>query len=155
MNYITSSNLIYFEDYSRIYIIKLHYEFIRKYSLFRILKRENLNESEFLDLVKIKFPYFLNLAKQLFPDKKEVIEFFKKNTKQSEKEIEKVFECDDDILNNNIQTYIHNYTTEGFYYRYLNKFLREGNFEAFRTLSSHVAKFIFNLYDYRKKIILK
>ena len=36
MNNISSSNLIFFEDYSRIYI-KLHYEFIQKYSLYKII----------------------------------------------------------------------------------------------------------------------
>ena len=46
MDNIQSSNLISFEDYSRIYI-KLHYEFIRKYSLYKILKSKNLNETEF------------------------------------------------------------------------------------------------------------
>ena len=46
MDNIQSSNLIMFEDYSRIYI-KLHYEFIRKYSLYKILKSKNLNETEF------------------------------------------------------------------------------------------------------------
>lgn len=38
MNNISSSNLIFFEDYSRIYI-KLHYEFIQKYSLYKLLNR--------------------------------------------------------------------------------------------------------------------
>ena len=69
---LTSSNLIYFEDYSRIYI-KLHYEFIRKYYLYKILKEKNCNEFEFLELVEKQFPYFLDLAKQLFPDKNEII----------------------------------------------------------------------------------
>ena len=148
---ISSSNFIYFEDYSRIYI-KLHYEFIRKYSLYKLLKRENFSESEFLELVKIKYPYFMDLAKQLFPDKKEIINFFENNTNEPKEKIEKIFENDDNILNDNIRTYIQNYTTEGFYYKYLNKFLREGNFDAFRILSSHIAKFVYKLYDYRKNI---
>ena len=42
MNNISSSNLIFFEDYIRIYI-KLHYEFIRKYSLYKLLKSKNCN----------------------------------------------------------------------------------------------------------------
>ena len=151
---ILSSNLIYFEDYSRIYI-KLHYEFIRKYSIYKLLKEKEMNESEFLDFIKKKYPYFLDLAKQLFPDKKEVIDYFVINTNENREEIEKKFESDDNILDTNIKTYIQNYTEEDFYYRYLNKFLREGNFEAFRILSSHVAKFIFKLYDYREKNISK
>ena len=47
LNNIASSNLIFFEDYNRIYI-KLHYEFIRKYSLYKLLKSKNCNEQEFL-----------------------------------------------------------------------------------------------------------
>ena len=67
MNNIHSSNLIFFEDYSRLYI-KLHYEFIRKYSLYKLLISNKCNEFQFLELVKTKFPHFLELAKQLFPD---------------------------------------------------------------------------------------
>ena len=150
MDYISSSNLIFFEDYSKLYI-KLHYEFIRKYSLYKLLKSQNCNEADFLQLVEKKFPYFLDLARQLFPDKKETIDFFIKNADESEKTVREVFECDDNILNDNIKSYIQNYTKESFYYKYLNRFLRQGNFEAFRTLSSHIAKFIFKLYDYREK----
>ena len=142
---ISSSNLIYFEDYSRIYI-KLHYEFIRKYSLYKLLTKEYIKESEFLEFIAKEFPYYLDLAKQLFPDKNEIIYFFATNTKESMTAIEEIFNND-----NNIKTYIHNYTKESFYYKYLNKFLRKGNFDSFRILSSHVAKFIYKLYDYRNK----
>ena len=147
---ISSSNLIFFEDYSRIYI-KLHYEFIRKYSLYKILIQKKCNEKQFLQLIEAKFPYFLDIAKQLFPNKNEIIEYFKNNIEDTPNNITEIFQNDDNILNNNISVYIHNYTYEGFYYKYLNKFLREGNFDAFRILSSHVAKFIFKLYDYREK----
>ena len=149
---ISSSNLIYFEDYSRIYI-KLHYEFIRKYYLYKILKEKNCDEFEFLKLVEKKFPYFIDLAKQLFPDKNEIINFFQQNVSESEETINKFLNCDDNILNDNVESYIKNYTAESFYYKYINKFLREGNFETFRILSSHIAKFIFKLYDYRTKIL--
>ena len=44
---IKSSNLIFFEDYVRIYI-KLHFEIIRKYALYKILKQNNYNEEKFL-----------------------------------------------------------------------------------------------------------
>ena len=154
MNNIHSSNLIFFEDYSRLYI-KLHYEFIRKYSLYKLLISNKCNEFQFLELVKTKFPHFLELAKQLFPDINETIDFFINNTNESEKEIREVFESEGNILDDNIKIYIKNYTKESFYYKYLNKFLREGNFDAFRTLSSHIAKFIFKLYDYRNKILYK
>ena len=150
---ISSSNLIFFDDYSKLYI-KLHYEFIKKYSLYKLLKSQNCNESQFLAWIKLKYPYFLELAKKLFPNKKETIEYFKNNTNESYETIEEVFKCDDNLLDDNIKSYIHNYTTEGFYYKYLNKFLREGNFYAFRTLSSHIAKFIFKIYDYREKNFL-
>ena len=152
MNNISSSNLIFFEDYIRIYI-KLHYEFIRKYSLYKLLKSKNCNESQFLYLVKKKYPHFLPLARQLFPDKQETIDFFVKNAYESESTVRKFIECDENILDDNIQSYIKNYTKQSFYYKYLNKFLREGKFDAFRTLSSHIAKFIFKLYDYREKNI--
>ena len=157
MNNISSSNLIFFEDYSRIYI-KLHYEFIQKYSLYKLLKSYNCNETAFLDFVGKEHPYFLGLAKQLFPDKKEIINYFKNNIDLSKEKsctketLNEVFD-NDDILKDNVRTYINNYTKESFYYRYLNKFLREGNFEAFRILSNHLAKFIFKLYEYREKNI--
>ena len=151
---IHSSNLIFFEDYSRIYI-KLHYEFIRKYSLYKTLKSKNFSEQEFLYYIEEKFPSFLETAKQLFPDKNETINYFQKIIDESPKTLNQYFQCDNNILDDNIKKYVHNYSCEGFYYRYLNKFLREGNFEAFRKLSSHVAKFIFKLYDYREKNLSK
>ena len=157
MNNISSSNLIFFEDYSRIYI-KLHYEFIQKYSLYKLLKSYNCNVTSFLDFVEKNHPYFLDLAKQLFPDKKEIINYFKNNIDLSKEKsctketLNEVFN-NDDILKDNIKTYVKNYTKESFYYKYLNKFLREGNFEVFRILSNHLAKFIFKLYEYREKNI--
>ena len=149
INNIASSNLIYFEDYSRIYI-KLHYEFIRKYGLYKLLKKNKYNESKFLEFIEKKHPNFLDLAKQLFPDKNEVVEYFKNKINEQIDSVEEFFDVDNNLLDDNISSYIKNYTKEGFYYRNLNKFLREGNFEAFRILSSHVAKFIYKLYDYRK-----
>ena len=150
MDNIQSSNLIMFEDYSRIYI-KLHYEFIRKYSLYKILKSKNLNETEFLCFIAKKYPHFLNTAKQLFPNKNESIDYFIQKTDESQKTLNDIFKSDNNILDNNIKEYVKNYTCESFYYKYLNRFLREGNFDDFRKLSSHVAKFIFKLYDYREK----
>ena len=154
MNYINSSNLIFFEDYSKIYI-KLHYEFIRKYSLYKLLISKNCSESQFLQLVEEKYPYFLEIARQLFPNKKETIDFFVKNADESENIVKEYFETDDNILDDNIKSYIQNYTKESFYYQYLNKFLREGNFEAFRILSSHLGKFIFKLYEFLEKKLYK
>ena len=154
MKNISSSNLIYFEDYSRIYI-KLHYEFIRKYNIYKILKAKNYNEFQLLSFVKKEYPNLLDWVKQLFPNKNEIIIFFKKYVDEKDKSDEKInniLNCDDNILNDNIKSYIKNYTVEGFYYKYLNRFLREGNFNAFRILSSHITKFIFKLYDYREKI---
>ena len=150
---ISSSNLIFFEDYSKKYI-KLHYEFIRKYSLYKILKANNCNETQFLYLISKKYPYFLNQAKQLFPNKNETIDYFLKNTDEKYSKLSESFKCDDNFLDDNIKSYINNYTDESFYYKYLNKFLRQGNFDAFRKLSTHISKFIFKLYDYREKNIL-
>ena len=144
---IKSSNLIYFEDYNSLYI-KLHYEIIIKYSLYKILKKNNITEEEFLQFIEKKYPYYLELALQILPKVNEIIEFFydEMDKKVSIEEIREMFYSDDDI-----KSYIRNYTKESFYYKQLNKFLREGDLDAFRTLSSHMSKFIFNLYDYRKK----
>ena len=146
-NTITSSNLIYFEDYVRIYI-KLHFEIIRKYKLYKILKSTNFDENTFLYKIKTHFPHFYNTARQLFPDKEEIINYFKNNTNESKSTIEEVFNCKDDIKN-----YIKNYTAESFYYKYLNRFLRTGDFDAFRKLSSHISKFVYLLYEYREENI--
>ena len=144
-----SSNVIFFEDYAKIYI-KLHFEIIRKYALYKLLKDKNYDENKFLSLVSNAFPKFINIAKQLFPDKDEIINFFQKNIDKNEdisgSLIANVFNKNDSIEN-----FISNYTAESFYYRYLNKFLREGDFDSFRILSSHISKFIYYLYDYQEK----
>jgi hypothetical protein len=101
INSIASSNLIYFEDYSRIYI-KLHYEFIRKYGLYKLLKKNKYSESEFLEFIEKKHPNFLGLAKQIFPDKNEVIEYFKNNVKENINNIEEFFDVDNNLLDDNI-----------------------------------------------------
>ena len=61
---ISSSNLIFFEDYSKKYI-KLHYEFIRKYSLYKILKSNNCNETQFLYLISKKISIFFKSSKTI------------------------------------------------------------------------------------------
>ena len=146
INYqIKSSNLIYLSDYNRVYI-KLHYEIIRKYSLYKILKSQDDNKKKFLEIINKKFPYYLDIAIQLiYHDENDMIDFFKKNTNEPEEILKKVF-------NNihNVKNYISNYTVESFYYKYINKFLREGNFESFRILSNHISKFIYHLYEYKK-----
>ena len=143
---IQSSNLFFWNDYNKIYI-KLHYEIIRKYSLYKLLKSNNYDESKFLELVNHKFPYYLNLAKELlYHDDDDMIDYFKNNTDENEETIRNVFNG-----NHKIENYITNYTFEIFYYKYLNKFLREGNYKSFRTLSNHISKFIYHLYEYRKK----
>ena len=74
-----------------------------------------------------------------------MIKYFKQNTNEDEETIKNVFNC-----SHNIENYISNYTFESFYYKYLNKFLREGNYKSFRILSNHISKFIYHLYEYRK-----
>ena len=70
------------------------------------------------------------MANQLFPDRNEIINYFKKNVDFSKEKkftsetLNEVFD-NDDILKDNVTTYINNYTKESFYYRYLNIFLRE------------------------------
>ena len=145
-NDILSSNLIYLEDYNRVYI-KLHYEIIRKYSLYKELKSQNNNRGKFLELVEKKKPYYLEIAKQLlYHDDNDMINFFMKYTNESEETLKKVF-------NNihNVKQYISNYTVESFYYKYINKFLREGNFESFKKLSNHISKFIYHLLKYKNE----
>ena len=140
-----SSNLIFFEDYVRIYV-KLHFEIIRKYSLYKLLKQNNFDQEKFLSKVKKANPKFLSIAKQLLPDKDEIIKYFQNKLDLSYKEVSEVFNETDSVEN-----YISNYTAESFYYRSLNKFLREGDFDSFRILSSHLSKFIYYLYEYREK----
>ena len=77
-----------------------------------------------------------------------MINFFANNTTENLEDIQKIFNSSHDI-----QSYISNYTIESFYYKYLNRFLREGNLDFFRILSNHISKFIYHLYEYRKKII--
>ena len=141
---IKSSNLIFFDEYNKKYI-KLHYEIIKKYSLYKLLKSEQFNQMKFIQLIYNKFPYYSNLANELLSNEKEMIEFFKKNTNENEELIKSAFNC-----NHNIKNYISLYTFEGFYYKYLNKFLREGDFDNFKILSSYISKFIYHLYEYRK-----
>ena len=143
---IKSSNLIFFRDYLKIYV-KLHFEIIRKYILYKILKENNYDENKFLSKVELVHPKLLDVAKQLFPKKAELINFFKEKVKdESPKFIEELLNKSD-----NVKNFIDTYTAESFYYRNLNLFLRTGDFNAFRTLSSHLSKFIYCLYEYREK----
>ena len=147
---IKSSNLIFFNEYNKIYI-KLNNEIIKKYYLYKLLKSQNFNKNNFLQLVINKFPYYYNIAEELLNhDKTGIIEFFKNNTDEDEELIRKVFNC-----SHKIENYISLYTFEGFYYKYINKFLREGDFNHFKILSSHISKFIYHLYEYRKRNIQK
>ena len=144
---IKSNNFIFFDDYNRIYI-KFHFEIIRKYFIYKILKSQ-MNNDNLLQIIKCKYPYYLELAKQLkYRDQEEIINFLRKKTDESEENIKIAFNCCP-----NSDNYISLYTYESFYYKYLNKFLREGDSEFFRILSSHLAKFIFHLYDFREKNI--
>jgi hypothetical protein len=143
---IKSSNLIYFRDYIKIYV-KLHFEIIRKYILYKLLKQNNYNEDKFLSKVESEHPKLLEIAKQLFPKRSELNDFFKKKVPNESPKII------DEMLNkpDNVQNYINNYTAESFYYRNLNLFLRTGDFDSFRTLSSHISRFIYYLYEFREK----
>ena len=81
----------------------------------------------------------------IYNDDEAMLQFFKTKTKESETNLRKYFNND-----HTVQHYISNYTLEGFYYRYINKFLREGDFNSFRLLSNHISKFMYKLYEYRK-----
>ena len=142
---IKSSNLIFLSDYNSTYI-KLHFEIVRKYSLYKLLKLNNFNQSKFMTLVKNKCPYYLKMANEIiYNDDEAMIQFFKNKTKEPETNLRRYFNND-----HTVQHYISNYTLEGFYYRYINKFLREGDFNSFRLLSNHISKFVYKLYEYRK-----
>ena len=144
INPIKSSNLFFLEDYNNIYI-KLHFEIVKKYSLYKLLKLKNFKENEFMKLIETKNPYYKDLAKDLtFNDDELIIQYFKEHTNESEENLRKYFN-----KNHNIDQYIKNYTKDNFYYRYINRFLREGDFASYRILSNHLSKFIYHLYDYR------
>ena len=144
INPIKSSNLFFLEDYNNIYI-KLHFEIVRKYSLYKIFKSQNFKENEFMKLIETKYPYYKDLAKDLtFNDDELIIQYFKEHTNESEENLRQYFN-----KNHNIDQYIKNYTKDDFYYRYINRFLREGDFASYRILSNHISKFIYHLYDYR------
>ena len=148
--HIRSSNFIFLNDYNSTFI-KLHYEIARKYSLYKLFKSKNYDKTKFLELIKNKFPYYVNMARELlYNDDEAMIKFFKANTKESEESLRKIFNKNHDIKN-----YIYNYTLESFYYKYINKFLREGDFKSFRILSNHICKFIYHLYEYKKTHVQK
>jgi len=149
MENLKSSNLIFFEDYNEAYI-KLHYKIIQKYQLFKLFKEQNYTEDKFIQMIADRQPLSLEIAEQLFPDKNEIIDFFNKKTDEKESIIEPFFNCVE-----NPKTYIHNYTIESFYYYYLNRFLRQGDFDSFIKLSSHISKFIYFLFEHRSKNIEK
>jgi hypothetical protein len=141
---IKSSNLINFKDYNNIYI-KLHFEIIRKYFLYKILKTNN--KEKYLEFAKKKGDYYFKIAKELlYNDENELIKYFQQNTDENLELIKLFVKC-----NHNINNYVSNYTLESFYYKYLNKALREGDFDNFKQLSSHISKFIYHLLEFRKQ----
>ena len=143
--HIRSSNLIFLSDYNSTFI-KLHYEIVRKYSLYKLFKSKDYDKTKFLDLIQNKFPYYENIARELiYNDDEAMVKFFKDITKEPEEELRKVFNH-----NHEIADYISNYTIESFYFRNINKFLRTSDFRSFRILSNHISKFIYHLYEYRK-----
>ena len=167
INPIKSSNLIFFEDYNNIYI-KLHFEIVRKYSLYKIFKSQNFDKKKFMELIESKNPYYKKLAKQLtFEDDEGMIQYFKEYMKKEREEKKKEKKVNTERImkekeiieeqklkeffngDHSIKKYISNYTTEGFYYKNINKFLREGDIISYRILSNHLSKFIYHLYDYR------
>ena len=77
-------------------------------------------------MIAVQKPFFLESEEQLFPDKNEIIVFFKEKTDEKESIIKPFFDCLEIP-----KTYIHNYAIESFYYKYLNIFLRQGDFDSF------------------------
>ena len=143
---IRSSNFIFLDEYNSTYI-KLHFEIIKKYFIYKFLKSNNCDQSKFLEVVKGKNSYYKDITRELLYDDEAIVQYFKNNKIVREEELRNVFN-----YNHNIENYISNYTVESFYYRYINKFLREGDLKSFRLLSNHIAKFIFHLKEYQKNI---
>ena len=142
---IKASNFIFLSDYNSTYI-KLHFEIARKYSLYKFFKSKNIDKNKFLQLIKNTNDYYRSLARELlFNDDETMVKYFKEKTKESEIKLRQVFNG-----KHNVQNYISNYTLESFYYKYINKALREGDFNTFRILSNHISKFIYHLYEYKK-----
>ena len=137
------TNLIFLEDYNNTYI-KFHLELIRKYALYKLMHNTN-KITKFSQLVKKKELFYKNLSRELLFNEEDMIKYFKIQTREPEEKLRKMFNGKHDVYN-----YISNYTLESFYYKYINKFLREGDFNSFRIISSHIAKFIYHLYNYRK-----
>ena len=142
-----SSNLIFFEDYNEIYI-KLHYKIIQRYQLYKLFRDNNYNQEKFIQMISEKKPNFLGVAEELFPNKEEIMDFFKEKIDKKELELETYFNCLEDP-----KTYIRNYTLDSFYYRNLNFFLRQGDFDSFMKLSTHISKFVYFLYQHKNKNI--
>lgn len=94
-----------------------------------------------------KGDYYFKIAKELlYNDENELIKYFQQNTDENLELIKLFVKC-----NHNINNYVSNYTLESFYYKYLNKALREGDFDNFKQLSSHISKFIYHLLEFRKQ----
>ena len=144
---IKSSNLIFFEDYNETFI-KLHYKIIQRYQLYKLFKENNYDQEKFIQMIVNTKPNFIEAAEELFPDKKETVEFFKEKTNEKESEIEPIFVCLEEP-----KAYIRNYTLECFYYKYLNLYLRKGDYDSFIKLSSHVSKFVYFLFQHRNENI--
>ena len=103
-------------------------------------------KKKFMELINKKKSYYLSMAKELIlNDDEEMIKYFKKYTNESEESLRKIFKKNHDINN-----YIENYTVESPYYKYLNKFLREADYQSFRLLANHISKFIYHSQQYRK-----
>ena len=142
---IKSSNLIFISDYNKNFV-KLHFEIIRKYSLYKLLKSNNGDETKLLEIVNKKSEYYKNLARELiFNDDEAMVQYFKTFTTTPENELRKAFN-----YIHNINNYISNYTVESFYYKYMNKLLREGDLKSFKLLSNHISKIIYHLIEYKK-----
>ena len=144
-NPIKSSNFIFIFDYNN-NCIKLHFEIVVRYFLYKYLKSKNSNKEKTKDLISKKEIYYSYLAKRLaYDDDKDMIDFFEKKTNKSKIYLKKFF---DGV--HTIDKYISNYTAESIFYKGINKFLREGNIKDFRILSNHISKFIYHLYEYKK-----
>ncbi len=112
--------------------------------MFKFFKsNNNNNQLKLLNLILNKSCYYLEIGKKLInQDKNKIADELKKNNKNKEED-NKINYIINNIINHNL-----NFID---YYNYLNYFLKEGDFKNFDILLPYISKYIYYLYEYKKK----
>ena len=141
-----SPNLIFLSDYNQTYV-SWHFDLARRFAIYKSLKsNKSFEQSKYFELVKNKRSYYKDLANDLVIFEEEyLIGVFQALSEENELELRKVFK-----LNKDIKNFVSNYTAENFYYKYINKFIKENDFLSFRYLSNQMCRFIYYLYESKK-----